>query len=70
MTTTERRAYKTRWEANKRAAAEGRLDVWRWQTVHLCPHCDKALGLSWDGARRVKYCYCQTPPYILEYDAL
>lgn len=69
MTTPERREYKTRWQAAKRTELGERLDVWRWQTVHHCPRCAKALALSWAAGRRQKYCLCQTPPYILEHSA-
>ena len=67
MTTLARLEYQRAWQRNKRAELSARLDVWRWQTVHLCPHCRKALALSWDAGRRQKYCYCQTPAYVLEY---
>lgn len=68
MTTIARLEYQREWQRNKRAELSARLDVWRFQTVHQCPHCDAPLALSWESGRRVKYCYCQTPEaYILEY---
>ena len=67
MRTDTEREYQREWQRNKRADMKERLHVWQFQIVHPCPHCDAPLALSWETGRRVKYCYCQTPPYRLEY---